>query len=90
MRNYQLVLVLKTSLVAAGRKKLVEAVKDFFKGAKFEKDVELGEKDLAYNIKKEGKGAFFSLKFEAENLPEGLDKKLKSNEDILRFLYLRV
>ncbi len=90
MRNYELVLVLKASVTGANRKKIIDSVKDFVKGAKFAKEEDLGEKELAYKIKKEEKGAFFDVKFEAETLPFGLDKKIVANEDILRFLLLRV
>lgn len=90
MRNYQLVLVLKTSMSAPDRKKLVDGVKDLFKGAKFGKDADLGEKELSYPIKKEKSGVYLNLTLEAENLPLDLDKKLTANENVLRFLILRV
>ena len=38
MRNYSLTLVLRQSLNEANRKKLLETVKDFVKGAKFTKE----------------------------------------------------
>lgn len=89
MRNYQLVLVLKASLTDANRKKLLETVKGFLKSVKFSKEEDLGEKQLAYPIKKESKGIYYNFLFEAEDIA-GLDKRLLGNEDILRFLLLRV
>ena len=44
MRSYQLVLVLRTALKDADRKKFVEAVKDWLKGAKFTKEGRVGRK----------------------------------------------
>ena len=90
MRNYQLILVLKASLTEANRKKLLETVKGFLKSGKVSKQEDLGEKQLAYPIKKEGKGGYFNFLFETdENLKE-MEKNLISNEDILRSLLLRV
>ena len=39
------------------------AVKDLIKGAKFTKEQDLGEKGLAYPIKKENKGFYFNFLF---------------------------
>lgn len=88
MRNYQLVLVVKTTS-EANTKKVLETVKEFLKSAKITKQDDLGEKTLAYPIKKEGKGIYFSFLFEAEDIT-GLEKRLFANEDILRYLILRV
>ncbi len=89
MRNYQLVFVLKPSLTDANRKKTLDLVKDFLKSAKITKTDEMGEKDLAYPIKKEAKGVYYNFLFEAEDIT-GLDKRLIGNEDILRSLLIRV
>ncbi len=89
MRNYQLVLILRASLSQVNRKKAIETVKDYLKSAKIVKQDDLGEKDLAYPIKKESKGVYFSFLFEAESI-EGLEKRLIGTEDILRHLLIRV
>lgn len=90
MRNYQLVLVLKTSLSEANRKKLLETIKGFLKGAKFEKEEEWGEKNLAYIIKKQDKGFYlnYNLSLEGE-LGKDFDRKLIAHDDVLRYLLLR-
>ena len=90
MRNYQLVLVLKTSLTDANKKKVLENVKSLLKGAKFDKEEDLGEKNLSYPIKRETKGLYYNYLFEAENdIAKDLDKRITANEDILRHLLLR-
>ncbi len=90
MRNYQLVLVLKTSLSEANRKKLLETVKSYLKEAKFTKEEEWGEKVLAYPIKRENSGFYFNFLFESKGqLSTDLEKKLLANEDVLRHLLLR-
>ena len=90
MRNYQLVLVLKTSLSEANRKKFLENVKSWVKGAKFTKEEDLGEKTLAYKIKRETTGFYVNYLFELKDeLSKDLEKKLMANEDVLRHLLLR-
>ncbi|MEK7551233.1 MAG: 30S ribosomal protein S6 [Patescibacteria group bacterium] len=88
MRNYQLVLVVKTTS-EANTKKVLETVKEYLKSAKITKQDDLGEKTLAYPIQKQAKGIYFSFLFEAEDIT-GLEKRLFANEDILRYLILRV
>ncbi len=90
MRNYQLILVLKSSLSEANRKKLLETVKAYLKGAKFSKEEDLGEKVLSYKIKRENMGFYVNYLFELKDeLAKDLEKKLVANDDILRHLLLR-
>ena len=90
MRNYQLVLVLKPSLSDAQRKKVLDGVKDALKEVKVAKEEEWGQKQLAYNIKKEAAGFYLNLMLEAKSaFPLDFEKKLMTNEDVLRHLLLR-
>ena len=90
MRNYQLVLVLKTSLSQANRKKFLENIKTLLKDAKFIKEEELGEKTLAYKIKRETSGFYVNYLFELKDeLSKDLEKKLIATDDVLRHLLLR-
>jgi ribosomal protein S6 len=89
MKTYQLVLVLKTSLSEANRKKFIETVKGYLKGAKFTKEEDWGEKTLAYAIKKEKSGFYLNLLLELANLPADFEKKLTTNENVLRHLVIR-
>lgn len=90
MRNYQLVLVLKTSLSEANRKKFLENIKTLLKGAKFIKEEDLGEKTLAYKIKRETSGFYVNYLFELKDeLSKDLEKKLTATDDVLRHLLLR-
>lgn len=90
MKNYQLVLVLKTSLSEVNRKKLLENVKSWLKSAKFTKEEEWGEKVLSYAIKRQNSGFYVNYLFELKDeLIKGIDKRLSTNEDILRHLLLR-
>ena len=89
MRLYELVLVLRTSLSEAQRKKIVDGVKDVVKDLKIVKEEEWGQKPLAYKIKKEVAGFFHKLELEGETFPKGFENRLVKNEDILRHLLLR-
>ncbi|MGA2967714.1 MAG: 30S ribosomal protein S6 [Candidatus Levyibacteriota bacterium] len=88
MRTYQLVLVLKTSLSESARKKFIETVKSYLKGAKFTKEEEWGEKTLAYAVKKEKSGFYLNFLLELAKLPVDFEKKLMANENVLRHMLL--
>lgn len=88
--NYQLVLVLKSTLSEANRKKVLENIKSLVKGAKFTKEEDWGEKALSYPIKRQISGFYVNYLFEVkEALTNDLDKRLQASEDVLRHLILR-
>ena len=90
MRVYELVLVLKTSLNETNRKKLLETIKGLLKDAKIVKEENLGQKPLSYSIKKEIAGFYVNLAFELKTeMPADFEKKLITNDNILRHLLLR-
>ena len=89
MRNYELVLILRPSLKDTERKKLVDGVKDTLKEMKIVKEEEWGQKPLAYTIKRELAGYYYLLKLEGETVTAGLEQKLTTNDNILRYLLLR-
>lgn len=89
MRLYELMLVLKTSLSEADRKKLITSVKDLLKGMKVT-DEEMGQKPLAYKIRHELAGFYHLLHIESETgIAQDVEKRLLNNENILRHLLLR-
>lgn len=90
MRVYELVLVLRTSLSEADRKKLLKEVKDHLGDVKVTKEEEWGQKPLAYSIKKEAAGVYYVLHLEGDSgVPEGFETSLLRNDDILRHLLVR-
>lgn len=91
MKNYQLVLVLRSSVAEANRKKLIETVKSWLKDAKFKKEEEWGERPFSYQIKRETSGFYLNILLESENaVSTDFEKRLHSNDDVLRHLLLRV
>lgn len=92
MNSYLLTLVLKPDLEEKARGELLDAVKKKMlgEGGKVVKEDLWGNRDLAYPIKKSTKG--FYVYFEVETSPvlaKDLDKILKVEEDILRYLLVR-
>ena len=90
MRNYQLVLVLRPSLSESERKKVTETVKGWLKDVKISKEEELGQKALAYKIKKENAGFYLNYELEAEVIPGDFEKRIIGQDAILRHLLIRV
>lgn len=89
MRSYELILVVKPSLTEPLRKKLISSVKELLKDLKIVKENEVGQKTLAYKIKRETSGYYLDLFLEGETIPQDFEKKLLENDNILRHLVLR-
>ncbi len=93
MNKYELTVVLDGKLSAAKKKgikektvKLVEA----FKG-KIGKVEDWGTRDLAYKIKKSETGEFYFFPVEMDSdKAKALNDKLRLEEDLLRYLLIRV
>lgn len=81
--------MVKTTLSEEKRKKLVEGVKSMLAGLKIVKVDDWGQKVFAYPIKRERSGFYVRMMIEGEKMPEGFEKKLLTNEDILRQLIIR-
>lgn len=85
-----MVLVLKSSLSEAQKKKLLETIKSWLKDVKIVKEEDWGKKPLSYSIKKETAGLYLNYQLEAKDLfPLDFEKKLMSQDDVLRHLLLR-
>lgn len=92
MNSYLLTLVLKPGLDEKARKALLDSMVKKLTGedGKIIKEDLWGEKDFAYPILKQKKG--FYAHYEIDSDPKnakGLDKQLKLEEDILRYLLIR-
>src|ERR1039457_2560691 len=69
MRTYELILVLNSSLSGDQRKKVLDSIKSWLKEIKIVKEEDLGQKALAYAVKKEKIGFYCSLLFQADTIP---------------------
>lgn len=93
MNSYLLTLVLNPDLEEKERKALLDSLIKKVTGdsGKVSKEDLWGVRELAYPIKKKAKG--FYAHFEIETQPintKGLDKILKTEENILRYLLVRI
>lgn len=92
MNSYLLTLVLKSEMDEKERKALLDGVVKRIIGeeGKVGKEDLWGAKDLAYPIKRQTKGFYAHYEIEADpKNAKGIDKMLKLEEDILRYLLIR-
>jgi len=90
MRLYDLVLVLRTSLSAPERKKLMEQIVTWLGDVKIAKEDEWGQKPLAYKIKKESAGVYVKLNLETEtSIPTDFETRIIRNDSVLRHILIR-
>jgi len=92
MFDYELTLVLDADLSSEDQKKLIEKIKKIIEDAKgrVEKTNDWGKKELVYPIKKKKMGSYFlwEIKVAPQDLDK-IDKKIKIEEGLLRYLFLR-
>lgn len=93
MKKYEVMFIVKATQESDEIKKTAEAMKKIVadnKGKVTEWN-ELGEKKLAYPIKKEISGYYYVMNIEAENSAVSeLNRKASINENILRHLIIRL
>lgn len=93
MNSYLLTLVLKPDMDEKERKTLLDSMVKKLTAdvGKLEKEDLWGARDLAYPIKRQTKGFYAHYQIQADPKgAKGLDKSLKLEEDILRYLLVRV
>ena len=92
MNSYLLTLVLKADLEEKAREELVSAMKKKMLGetGKIGKEDAWGVRDLAYPIQKQSKGYYIHFEFQTDPaIAKTIDKNLKVEEDIIRYLLVR-
>lgn len=94
MRLYEFVMIFRPALKEANRKKIVATVKDWLKDVKIIKENDLGQKALAYKIKKEDAGYYYMLEIESDPekgkaIPSDFEQRVIRQENIIRHLMLR-
>ncbi|KKQ65011.1 MAG: 30S ribosomal protein S6 [Candidatus Daviesbacteria bacterium GW2011_GWA2_38_24] len=88
LNNYQLTLLVNTKVDEKEREALLDSIEKKVK--KVEKKDLWGNRDLSYPIKHQNKAYYAHFEIEAESKEiTDLDKILKLNEDILRYLIIR-
>ncbi len=93
MRNYEIMVIVKSNLEVENAKKEIENIKKIITDGKGKvvSTNEMGQRKLAYPIKKEINGLYYVLTFSSDNdtLNE-LERRIKINENILRHLIIRL
>ena len=91
MRRYELTVIfpLEEDQHKAGRELLLSDLAA--NGVEIEKTDELGDKDLAYEIKKRKRGRYvlFTLKVDPEKITV-LDRIFKLNTNVLKYLFVKI
>ena len=91
MRQYELMVIfpLEEDQHKAGREQLLTDLGN--NGAEIEKTDELGDRDLAYEVKKRKRGKFilFTIKADPARIAN-LDRIFKLNANLLKYLFVNV
>ena len=92
MNKYEIMFIVKATMESTDIKKCAESFKSLIgdlKGKVVEYK-ELGEKKLAYPIKKELNGYYFVMQVEAnKDTVQEFDRKIRLDENVLRHLIIR-
>lgn len=93
MKKYEIMFIVKPTLDEAGIKKAFENAKQVLTDnkAKVLEEKEMGQKDLAYEIKKHNTGYYFLLVVEASNEAISEFNRISNiSEDIIRSLVTKL
>ena len=92
MNKYEIMFIVKATMESAHLKKSAETYKNLIETLKGKvvEAKELGEKKLAYPIKKELNGYYYVMQVEAnKEAIQEFDRKIRLDETILRHLIIR-
>lgn len=93
MNKYEIMFIVRPDLEEAEIKKTAEAMKKVLtdKGAKVQEEKAMGQKDLAYEMKKYKTGFYYLFVVEnAKDAIEEFSRVARINENIIRHLVVRV
>ncbi len=93
MNKYEAVYIIDTAVEESARKELVTKFNDLVtaNGGAIEKVDEWGKRRLAYTIDDKNEGYYVLMHFSSEaNLPHELERNLQINENILRYLVIKL
>lgn len=92
MRHYETMFIVKPTLVEEEIKAKIEFYKEAIakNGGVIETCLDMGMRNLAYEIKKNKRGYYFVIYFKAEpSMVLELERLYRINEDILRFIVIK-
>lgn len=92
MRHYETMFILKPTLVEEEIRAKIEMFKEVItkNGGEIETCLDMGMRNLAYEIEKNKRGYYFVIYFKAEpSLIAELERNYRINEDVLRFIVIK-
>ncbi len=92
MKHYETMFIIKPTLVEEEIKTKIDFFKDIIikNGGVIETCLDMGMRNLAYEIKKNKRGYYFVIYFKAPtNLIAELERNYRINEDVLRFIVIK-
>ncbi len=89
MKSYKLVLLLKSDLKKEAKDKLYADIKTWLGDVENEKAESLGEKKLAYPVKRAKAGEYVLFNFESDKVSTDLNNRLVIRDEVLRHLLIR-
>ena len=93
MRKYELMFIVRTDIEENDVKGVVESLKKVLtdKKAKILEEKEMGQRELAYEIKKHKTGYYYLFTVEADNAAiSEFERVVLINENVLRHIVVRV
>lgn len=93
MTNYEIMFIVKTTIESEKQKKTIDTMKKIITDGKGKivETKEMGERKLAYPIKKELNGYYYVLKVEASSdVVSEFDRRASLDETILRHLIIKL
>ena len=93
MNKYELMFIVKTTMETENANKLADSYKKVITDDKGEivSFKEMGQRKLAYEIKKQSNGFYYVIDFNASvSTVKELDRRLKLDENIIRHLIIKL
>lgn len=91
MNEYELVFIVNTKTTKEGRNEILDSLKKYIsKEGKVLEVEDMGEKSLAYPIRKQNKGIYYVITFkDISNEISGLERLCRIIEGILKFIVVK-
>lgn len=91
MKKYELIIIVSTKTTEDTRKKILDSIKNYISKEGSILNIEdIGERNLAYPIRKQNKGIYYIITF--NNIPNeisGLQRLCKIVEGILKYIVVK-
>lgn len=91
MNKYETIFLMKNTLTEEQRNETIDKIKNYINGnGKITNTEDLGEKTLAYEIKKHKKAFYYLIEFDAKSEAiTDLERMYRINDNILKFIVMR-